>query len=380
MARKKADGPRYIVRRLNWQEPIPGRYFRLPGWHDLAPFPTLQEATADRWRRESFARSRINPFTCGRSIFELTTLPRPILYDWLLDADLTPPLADAPLPAWEAWWTAILPEMTDRQVDLAWTGFDKLRFFEVAEEPAGRPLFVVLLTHWERNENWVYEAAAEGGFPLFVGQTSSAADTYIHENLSDVWRMYDDEYTRYQCVETSDRVEALATEWPTGSKDAREYRSIDAPHSTVRQIPSAAPVRGKSVFIIARRSWHLTSEPNLWVNPTQYGRGNVIVPVEAYPSPKAATIPAWELDFVARMSQNPFRFGTIEQLSSFSTEQYASLLCDEGLTPPSGESQHEWANWWDATVDDMAPTQREAAWDLLDHLRFHQVVELPLNG
>ena len=38
-----------------------------------------------------------------------------------------------------------------------------------------------------------------------------------------------------------------------------------------------------------------------------------------------------------------------------------------------------WTDWWAATADGMSAAQRDAVWDLLDQLRFHQVCELELR-
>lgn len=63
---------------------------------------------------------------------DLTTLPEPILADWLSECYLTPPSLKSGR-GWADWWDANAPHMTDYQRARVWQALDKLRFFEVIE-------------------------------------------------------------------------------------------------------------------------------------------------------------------------------------------------------------------------------------------------------
>ena len=130
---------RYVVRRLNWKSPIAGRYVRLPGWTEVAAFDAAETADADRRRREQEVRTAVNPFACAGSFFEMSSLPGPVLSDWLMDGGLEPPSPAAPFREWRAWWDAAAGSMTAAEWAHAWAGFGA----------AFGPMIVLALT-WRR--------------------------------------------------------------------------------------------------------------------------------------------------------------------------------------------------------------------------------------
>ncbi len=127
----------FVVERLNWQ-PASEEYGSrkkwawMPGAARVACFADAASAEADCSRRESERRGEVNPFTCGGSMHERSSLDEPRLCDWLLDAGLEPPEPDEYGHAnWSDWWEGARP--TKEQERAVWEIFDKVAFYEVVE-------------------------------------------------------------------------------------------------------------------------------------------------------------------------------------------------------------------------------------------------------
>ncbi|HVK19368.1 MAG TPA: hypothetical protein VM533_20710 [Fimbriiglobus sp.] len=394
---------RYIVRRLNWKSPVAGRYVRLPGWTEVAAFDAAETADADRRRREQEVRTVVNPFACVGSFVEMSSLPGPVLADWLMDGGLEPP-AGAPFDQWRAWWDAAAGTMTAEERAHAWAGFDKLRFYDAAERPPGQ-VHAVLNVHWERRyDDW--SAPYEGGDPLRAFRSAAAAEVdcrQVGEGIRSSLRV-DEERYRFSFVLVGARAQA-------GHDPFFEHRAgnVEVGDSARFTEAAAVPVAGDlgavkagwSVYLVQRLSWswHVAEGTVHWI--TQFDRERIDgVPVMAFLSRQEAEAYAWELDYVTRMYLNPFRFGHPDELSSVPEFGFRSVLGDAGLDLPAGDwhmrerwrvepypdegvrgvpAVHLWEDWWAATADGLSAAQREAVWDLLDQLRFYQVRAIELR-
>lgn len=157
----------YAIRRLNWRRTHYG-IVRLPGAVTLGALPSFEEAEADRAQREAAVRERVNPFVCGPNHAARSRLPELIFCDWLGDAGIEPPTANALFQRdWARWWERVGPELGAEQVAHVWAGLDRVRFFEVVGRPEGRIGYAVVVVDWEYNDNWM-EPGDEGGTPCKV--------------------------------------------------------------------------------------------------------------------------------------------------------------------------------------------------------------------
>lgn len=157
-------GSRFVVRRRNWRW-APGNEHTPRGWvcfpgpgAEVAAFESFDAAEADRTHREAAVRLKMNPFECG-PLPAVTTLPDPILRDFLMDAGVEPPAAGV---AWADWWTAAHPTLSDEHRASVWQAADKVRFFEVTEEADGPQVHVVVDVTWEERDG-VHVAEWDGG-------------------------------------------------------------------------------------------------------------------------------------------------------------------------------------------------------------------------
>jgi hypothetical protein len=184
-----SDSPRleYAIRRLNWRRTHSG-IILMPGSTPIGALATLEEAEADRARREAEVRAKVNPFWCGSTHAMRSHMPEHIFHDWLRDVGLEPPAVMASLQYdWPGWWTALLPTLTPEQSAHVWNGLDRVRFFEVAARPEGSVGYAVVLVQWEYNDVW-YEPGHEGGSPYKVFRRWAAAEQYRRE-LEDAMRL-----------------------------------------------------------------------------------------------------------------------------------------------------------------------------------------------
>jgi hypothetical protein len=165
---------RYVVSRLNWRR-TPAGFVRLPGEVRVASFDTIQEAEAERRRREADAREQVNPFASGLAPYEQTSLPPGIFRDWLLDAGIEPPPEPTSSLAWAAWWEKQSPTWTADQRARAWEALDKTRFFAVEERPRRPVVYAVVSVTWNYNDQWYY-ANGEGGKVMDVYRSRERAE------------------------------------------------------------------------------------------------------------------------------------------------------------------------------------------------------------
>jgi hypothetical protein len=87
-----APAVQYTLRRLNWRE-ADGGWYRLPGTTRLDAFDDPAQAEEQCRLLEGHVRAAVNPFRCGTSMHDRTSLDEGRLYDWLLDIGLEPPKA-----------------------------------------------------------------------------------------------------------------------------------------------------------------------------------------------------------------------------------------------------------------------------------------------
>jgi hypothetical protein len=189
-----------VVRRLNWR-PAGDRFIRLPGEVRLAAFDALETAEADRVRRESEVRDRVNPFKCGTAWHALTTLPQLIFLDWLQDSGLPPPESWAEhaatgtiaLDEWAEWWLKIAHTLSAEQVAHLWAGLNRVRFFEAVERPASAVAFGVVKVMWNYTDEW-YEPGSEGGRAVRAFRSRERAEAECARLEGEARREWDDRY------------------------------------------------------------------------------------------------------------------------------------------------------------------------------------------
>jgi hypothetical protein len=173
--------PGYLVRRLRWSVPDHGSkwHHRIPGETPVASFADRHEAQADLERREREARQGDNPFAYGgAALCYQSSFDPPRFRDWLLDAGLDPPEPDQGGGTdWLAWWDETAPRMTDVQRARVWEGLDRVRFFDLVEQPR-RTGFVVVEVNFEYNDE--YNAAdTEGGAVTKVFLRRELAEAHL---------------------------------------------------------------------------------------------------------------------------------------------------------------------------------------------------------
>lgn len=157
------SGTRFVLKRLKWVERYSGGWSRQPGEVAVASFATLEEAEAERAKREAEMREKVNPFECGGAVHYWTHLDEPRLRDWLLDRGIEPPAPKKDgTTNWAAWWKRARKKLPADEVAAVWEALDKVRYFAVRQEPARPVGYAVMAINWEYNDEF-YDASPEGG-------------------------------------------------------------------------------------------------------------------------------------------------------------------------------------------------------------------------
>lgn len=140
----------HVVRRAEAWDLMPGWFgcwtYREPrNGGVIRAFASRQRAERFRERLEIHRHARplprgCNPFVlCKKSEPDyeaLTRFPPEVLFDWLRDADITPPQPPHSSRAWY-WWRNNAKTFTDAQWAHLWAAFDRVPFYEVVEIPMG---------------------------------------------------------------------------------------------------------------------------------------------------------------------------------------------------------------------------------------------------
>jgi hypothetical protein len=188
---------RFVLRRVNWRKAGGGFYdrgvygwYRLPGTTRLAVFPDADAAEQERKLREGEARDGVNPFRCGTSLADRTSLDEGRLCDWLLDHGLEPP--EKPVgrrtispEAWAAWWDEESDFWDDHQRDKVWEALDRVRFHEVVQEPVRPLVYVVVAIPWHYTDEDFF-ATEEGGEPRRVFRTRAEAEGFCQGRTAEL--------------------------------------------------------------------------------------------------------------------------------------------------------------------------------------------------
>ncbi|MFO0822628.1 MAG: hypothetical protein U0792_05825 [Gemmataceae bacterium] len=369
---------RHVVRRRNWRW-APGNDFTPRGWvcfpgpgTGVAEFESFDDAEQERWKREAAVRVKMNPFECG-PLPAVSSLPEPILRDFLMDTGIVPPNVGTP---WESWWNANRSALTDEQTARVWEAADKVRFFEITEEAAGPEVHVVVDVSWEQRED-VHVAEWEGGEPVRVCRHVQRAGE-IARGRANQQRIV---MAGQHGVDGGPFVNCRPCNVPDPfTPGATRLQSLAvAPFSEVFTIPfddtsDAGPLLPPSgeLCVVVRHDYAPTAT-GIWSNPAGRASG---VPVRAFVD--------WEqaVDFVEGLLHeqgawfNPFRLVTIPE--ALTPDGNSSRLWRAaralGLSAPDDNS---WHTWWIEHV--MGQNQDDARlWYALG-LQFYTVLAVPFE-
>jgi hypothetical protein len=171
---------RFVVVRYNWR-PADGTWYRLPGQTRLASFATATEAHDDLARRDEAVRRRLNPFCCGRDLADRTSLPEPVLLDFVQDLGLPLPDEQQKGRAWADWWDRANPSLVQRLA--LWERMDQLRFYDTVERPNMPVGYAIVSLEWQYNDEYNY-LNAEGGEVQRIYRTREKAMAVANKRRS----------------------------------------------------------------------------------------------------------------------------------------------------------------------------------------------------
>jgi hypothetical protein len=97
---------------------------------------------------------------------------------------------------------------------------------------------------------------------------------------------------------------------------------------------------------------------------------------------------ALEADREGMEQLNPFEFGqSLAAVTSLTSRELARRLTALGLEPPDiepdeddgGEEWLGWFEWWQDAGEQLTAEQNAQVWNLLDRIRFYEVLEVELH-
>ena len=173
----------YLVREQTWVNPTDTFYWLIPERTEVvATFAHYEGALADCRRREEETRWPTNPFRYGHTMFYRSSLDAPRLHDWLLDHGIEPPVRTDerdPTPLeWEEWWSQNIGTFSDTENAAVWEAINKVRFFDVVDEPARTKAYVIVQIQFTADDLNFVEADPEGGRISFAFYEKTKADSH----------------------------------------------------------------------------------------------------------------------------------------------------------------------------------------------------------
>jgi hypothetical protein len=395
---------RYTLRRINWRKtdrdvgggPAPeGIYgwLRLPGSVRVATFADADAAESERRRLEGEAQAVINPFRCGSSLTEQTSLDEGRLCDWLLDHGLTPPAAEG--RDWVRWYEG-LAVLDDYQRARIWEALDRVRFYEVVEGPVCPLVFVAVKIPWDwvgdgRTSPEHFATNDEGGDVEQVFRTRGEADRFCKRNWSgglygdEPWEMTDRQRLRDDPLGLR-KGEEVRSEGLLPEYDVAEVEVLDLV-TRGKVVPAAA--FGAKLFLVCRPAWWLEIDGRL---PGLHWLDDYRVPVAAFTDRDRAGAHAAELtrQAWAELSPSVLFHHVLGALANFSTRgegrwlrRLAALsieLPGKKKARPGRPPEFDWKGWANAVAPRLSVEQRAAIWALCDRLRLYDVAEVTSPG
>lgn len=355
----------HAVKRLNWRW-SPGNANTPRGWVCLpgpgtavAAFDFFADAEDDRRRREAAVRLRVNPFECG-PLSMVSSLPEPILRDFIMDAGIDPPDA---LTTWAAWWADVRDRLSPEQTARVWQAADKVQFFEVAPVPNAPLAHAVVEVLWGEDGE-VYRADGDGGEIVGLFRSREAAERRARE-LTAESRFVNFVHT-FENRRPCDQPDPFAPDSVVrGAWDRM-------PFFEVAPVRFAALHNSSAAHVVLRRDYAPSVagfEACSWV------------PFRAFDDYRTARLIAAEMESDARSSFNPFCLartpGAFRSYPLGPDPPLPEACRRAGVPEPVAGG--DYAGWWAEHIAPLPEPERDRFWDVL-RVRFFSVSLLTLEG
>jgi len=356
----------FSVRRLGWHQAPHGDYYtrRLPTTTTVAQFDNFDEAEYRRRALEHEIRLRENPFRFGgAALYFQSSLDIPRLHDWLLDIGIDPPVEQLRHRDWHDWWAAFSHNWNEEQLHHAWQGLDKVRFFDVVEEPREASTHLVMEIGFVETRNGSQNAEREGGRPEGVFRHARGANAAC-ARLNAARREATFDWWRYRYIQRL-------------GYDERDREPSETVFFEVVEVPGELPEYADTGFLMQRRAF----DPTGFVCHDHRGRDTQSrVPVRLFADRAAAESHRDDLTEAAHAVMNPFQvFPPV--MAGLGEVQFAAWV--EWLRPPlptpTNFSPASWKEWWDLCQDDVTDEQRLAAWKLFEVHPLFEVLPITIR-
>ena len=394
----------YLVREQTWVNPADAFYWLIPERTEVvATFANYEGALADCRRREEEARWPVNPFRYGNTMFYRSSLDAPRLHDWLLDHDIEPPVRTDerdPTPIeWEEWWSQNVGTLSDSERATVWEAMDKVRFFDVVDEPARTKAYVIVQIQFTSDDENDIEADPEGGSIQIAFYERSKADWHCRlRNAERQAAQYDTESDDY--IDYVDRIGKLNGE-QMAINEAIYFEVLEVPLEPGSQTPATRRgLKSKSLYLVTRAC---IGDAGYTID--QNGANNSSrVPLKAFANRDDAIAYRAELERRAWRTVNPFHLACGESNWAFAAlfdvdddrmpngddrlpngmneQQIVLALQKLGLNAPRPVDRYDsgdWVGWWDATAPLLSDEQFAEIWDIFSGFRLFEVADVQVG-
>ncbi len=380
----------YLVREQTWVNPADAFYWLIPERTEVvATFANYEEAVADCRRREEETRWPVNPFRYGGTMFYRSSLDAPRLHDWLLDHDIEPPVRTDerdPTPLeWEEWWSQNIGTLSETERTTVWEALDKVRFFDVADEPARTKAYVIVQIQFTSDDENYIEADPEGGSIQVTFYEKSKADWHCRQrNAESQAAEADNDSHDIDYVDYVGRI---------GELNGEQMVIDEAIYFEVLEVPLEPGLKSESLYLVTRAC---ISDAGYTIDQNGANNGSR-VPLKAFANRADADVYRAELERRAWRTVNPFRLVCAEsgwtflglfdanddRLPNGMSEQQIVLAVQKlGLNAPRPVNRYDsgdWIGWWDATAPLLSDEQYTEIWDIFSGFRLFEIVEVAVG-
>jgi hypothetical protein len=362
----------FHVNRLNWHQGATG-FVRLPGEFRVATFSTAEAAHAQQQRLEESARQLVNPFAGGPAPMEQSNLPEPILCDRFRDQSIEPPAPDRKTGVrnWARWWVVASKKWSPEQRASAWEALDRMRFFEVIEEPEYPVVYAVAEAEEHYYEaHYVYLETAYRSRESAEKECSTRNSDVLnsdHGPEDDPKRRDPLAPFRWGSHVGFDFEDRPVGNWPNGKA-----------FCLVVPIEVVGRPRNK-LYVVARVVCRLRDN-DCFAGPMEGGleSGHAYSFVRGFSSQNAAEEFRRAKVKQARECVAPGRI-----VAWYNPQELAGAIAKLGLVPPDPEELENELTmlmpWWASVAGTATPKQRAGVWDLLTNVPLYVVLETKLK-
>jgi hypothetical protein len=136
------------------------------------------------------------------------------------------------------------------------------------------------------------------------------------------------------------------------------------------------PTQSRIVYVVQRVGWSFNDEWFFRDGPIKDQQ------IAAYTRRELAEAELLRRERQQQAVECPFQYyggdSDVECVSHLTEQEFVQFLASIGLTPRAATCR--WEEWWEVTAATLTPEQHQAIWSVMTKVKFHEIVEVEMEG